>query len=145
MIAKGTDVLIDDKRLDDMSLMYQLCSRTTTGLAELCRAFSDYIKKRGRVVVMDESQDKNMVLDMLALKTKVDDILKQCFKGDGNFKDAAREGFEHFINQRPNKPAEMIAKFVDSKLKTGNKEVTEEELEILMDRLLILFRYIHGE
>ncbi|XP_055346705.1 cullin-4A-like [Paramacrobiotus metropolitanus] len=145
VIAAGTDLLMDEKRMEDLSLMYQLCSRTATGLSELHRAFCDYIKRRGRVIVMDEQQDKDMVPNMLVLKSKTDDILKNCFSSDPNFKDAAREGFEHFINQRANKPAEMIAKFVDSKLKMGNKEVSEEELEMLMDRLLILFRYIHGK
>ena len=145
MIAKGTDALIDSNRTDDMTLMFQLLSRTAQGLQELCRAFCEYIKKRGRVIVMDEAEDKNMVQAMLDLKAKTDSILAVCFRSQPAFKDAAREGFEHFVNQRANKPAEMIAKFVDSKLKTGNKEMTEEQLDALMDRLLILFRYIHGK
>lgn len=32
-----------------------------------------------------------------------------------------QEAFENFINKRPNKPAELIAKFVDTKLRAGNK------------------------
>jgi hypothetical protein len=32
-----------------------------------------------------------------------------------------KESFEHFINQRQNKPAELIAKYVDCKLRAGNK------------------------
>lgn len=38
-----------------------------------------------------------------------------------------------------------IAKFVDSKLRAGNKEATEEELERLLDKIMVLFRFIHGE
>ena len=41
---------------------------------------------------------------------------------------------------RPNKPAELIAKFIDSKLRSGNKEQTEEELEQLLDKVMVLFR-----
>lgn len=93
----------------------------------------------------ETAQEAEMVPEMLKLKLNTDEVLSQCFANDGSFKDAAREGFEHFINQRANKPAEMIAKFVDLKLKAGNKELKEEELEKLMDRLLILFRYIHGK
>ena len=37
-----------------------------------------------------------------------------------------KESFENFINARINKPAELIAKFVDTKLRAGNKEATEE-------------------
>ena len=40
------------------------------------------------------------------------------------------------------RPAELIAKFLDAELRAGNKGQTEEELELLLDRALILFRYI---
>ncbi|CAF4974627.1 unnamed protein product, partial [Rotaria socialis] len=33
------------------------------------------------------------------------------------------------MNQRVNKPAELIAKAVDARLRSGNKEASEEELE----------------
>lgn len=32
-----------------------------------------------------------------------------------------QEAFEYFINVRQNRPAELIAKYIDSKLKPGNK------------------------
>lgn len=37
------------------------------------------------------------------------------------------------------------AKFVDVKLRAGNKEATEEELERLLDKIMVLFRFIHGK
>ena len=52
-----------------------------------------------------------------------------------------KEAFESFINIRQNKPAELIAKFVDSKLRAGNKEASEEELEKLLDKIMVIFRY----
>ena len=36
------------------------------------------------------------------------------------------------------------AKYVDLQLRSGNKEWTDEELEKLMDRVMVLFRFIHG-
>ena len=36
------------------------------------------------------------------------------------------------------------AKYVDSQLKSGNKEWSDEELDKLLDRVMVLFRYIHG-
>jgi cullin 4 len=56
-----------------------------------------------------------------------------------------REAFENFVNQRSNKPAELIAKYVDMKLRAGNKEATEEELEQILDKIMVLFRFIHGK
>ena len=39
----------------------------------------------------------------------------------------------------------VLAKAVDARLRTGNKEASEEELEKILDKLLILFRFIHGK
>lgn len=39
----------------------------------------------------------------------------------GKFLLTFQDAFESFINKRPNKPAELIAKFVDTKLRAGNK------------------------
>jgi cullin-4 len=41
-----------------------------------------------------------------------------------------------------NRPAELIAKFIDSKLRAGNKGTSEEELEGTLDKVLVLFRFI---
>ncbi|KTG42698.1 hypothetical protein cypCar_00040267, partial [Cyprinus carpio] len=39
----------------------------------------------------------------------------------------------------------LPAKYVDSKLRAGNKEATEEELERILDKIMIIFRFIHGK
>lgn len=41
-----------------------------------------------------------------------------------------------------NRPAELIAKFLDDKLRAGNKGTSEEELEGTLDKVLVLFRFI---
>lgn len=38
----------------------------------------------------------------------------------------------------------MTAKHVDSKLRAGNKEATDEELEKMLDKIMIIFRFIYG-
>ena len=83
-----------------------------------------------------------------------------------------QDSFETVVNRRQNKPAELvgkplkrreggrergreggftvnyflyfIAKYVDVQLRSGNKEWSDEELDRLLDRVMILFRYIHG-
>jgi len=66
------------------------------------------LKKTGAGIVMDESRDSTMVQDLLDLKFKLDDIVKDAFKGTENFVNTVKESFESFINQRQNKPAELI-------------------------------------
>lgn len=47
-----------------------------------------------------------------------------------------------FVSCQQNRPAELIAKFLDEKLRAGNKGTSEEELEGILDKVLVLFRFI---
>lgn len=145
ILQKGLDSLLEANRTADLTLLYSLFSRVKNGLAELCQSFNAYIKKRGKTIVIDPEKDKTMVQELLDFKDSMDHIVRNCFGRNEKFTNSLREAFEYFINQRANKPAELIAKFVDSKLRAGNKEATEEELERLLDKIMVLFRFIHGK
>ncbi|XP_076337689.1 cullin 4 [Tachypleus tridentatus] len=145
ILQKGLDQLLEENRISDLSLMYSLFSRVKDGLSELCSYFNQYIKKKGRVIVTNPEKDKTMVQELLDFKDQLDTVVMDCFHKNEKFVYSLKEAFEYFINQRPNKPAELIAKFVDSKLRAGNKEATEEELERLLDKIMVLFRFIHGK
>ncbi|XP_018566633.1 cullin-4B isoform X2 [Anoplophora glabripennis] len=145
ILQKGLDQLLSENRISDLTLLYQLLSRVKNGLTELCTAFNGFIKTRGRTIVIDPEKDKTMVQELLDFKDAMDNIVVTCFNRNEKFSNSLKEAFEHFINQRTNKPAELIAKFVDSKLRAGNKEATEEELERLLDKIMVLFRFIHGK
>jgi cullin-4 len=43
---------------------------------------------------------------------------------------------------RQNRPAELIAKYIDALLRAGNKGASDEELEATLDKVLVLFRFI---
>jgi cullin-4 len=65
-------------------------------------------QKKGRTIVIDPEKDKSMVQDLLDFKDKMDNIVITCFGKTEKFINSVKEAFEHFINQRPNKPAELI-------------------------------------
>ncbi|CAH3951967.1 cullin-4A [Pieris brassicae] len=145
ILSKGLESLMDGPRLHDLTTLYNLFSRVKDGLNELCNHFNAYIKKKGRTIVIEPERDKTMVGELLEFKEQLDNIVTGCFQRNDRFLYSMREAFEFFINQRQNKPAELIAKFVDLKLRAGNKEATEEELERLLDKIMVLFRFIHGK
>jgi cullin-4 len=149
LLQKGLDLMLEQNRVDDLALFYELLCKTRDGPKELCAAFSAYIKKTGRIFVINHDnnpeKDKDMVQQLLDFKDKIDNIILMCFGKNEKFVNVMKESFENFINQRQNKPAEVIAKYVDSKLRAGNKESTEEELERLLDKIMVLFRFIHGK
>jgi hypothetical protein len=56
---------------------------------------------------------------------------------------ALKDAFEKIVNSRDNKPAELIAKFLDAKLRgSGKSELSDSELESRLDQALVLFRFI---
>lgn len=145
ILSKGFDYLMDLNSVTHLALMYQLFARVKTGLENLCEYFGAHVKVRGLTIVEDTEKDKVMVQELLDFKQKLDNLIKEAFNDNQRFVIAMKDAFEHFINKRQNKPAELIAKFIDGKLKTGNKESTEDELERRLDKIMILFRFIHGK
>lgn len=144
-LQKGLTNLLDENRIQDLSLLYQLFSRVRGGVQVLLQHWIEYIKAFGSTIVINPEKDKTMVQELLDFKDKVDHIIDVCFMKNEKFVNAMKEAFETFINKRPNKPAELIAKHVDSKLRAGNKEATDEELEKMLDKIMIIFRFIYGK
>ncbi|XP_041115552.1 cullin-4A-like [Polyodon spathula] len=145
ILQKGLHHLLDGNRITELTLLYQLFSRVKGGLQVLLQHWSEYIKTFGSALVMMPEKDKDMVQELLDFKDKTDQITEACFQKNEKFINSMKESFETYINKRPNKPAELIAKYVDSKLRAGNKEATDEELERILDKIMIIFRFIHGK
>uniref|UniRef100_A0A8C2IDQ0 Cullin-4B n=1 Tax=Cyprinus carpio TaxID=7962 RepID=A0A8C2IDQ0_CYPCA len=145
ILQKGLNNLLDENRIQDLSLLYQLFSRVKGGVQVLLQHWIEYIKAFGSTIVINPEKDKTMVQELLDFKDKVDYIIDVCFMKNEKFVNGMKEAFETFINKRPNKPAELIAKYVDSKLRAGNKEATDEELEKMLDKIMIIFRFIYGK
>ncbi|KAJ3414768.1 Cullin-4A [Chytridiales sp. JEL 0842] len=160
----GFDDLIHENRVEDLHRMYTLFDRCSA-LNELRTSFGNYIvvrlasfdlastgtcltfiskQKSGTVIVNDPARDAQMVEELLNFKKRMDDLLQNSFAKNEAFANTLKESFESFINKRPNKPAEMIAKHVDAVLKTS-KGISESEMESVLDRCLVLFRFIHGK
>lgn len=98
-------------------------------------------EKRGKVIVLNPEKDRTMVQELLDFKAKLDRIVvTKCFLNNDKFAVALKDSFESFINTRQNKPAEMIAKFVYSKLRAGNKGSSEEGLKKLLDKVMVTLR-----
>ncbi|KAL2930597.1 Cullin-4, partial [Bienertia sinuspersici] len=144
ILDKGFMMLMDGSRIDDLQRMYNLFSRVDA-LESLRQAISSYIRKAGQATVMDEEKDKDMVSCLLEFKAALDKIWEESFSKNENFGSTIKDSFEYLINLRQNRPAELIAKFLDEKLRAGNKGTSEEELEGTLDKVLVLFRFIQGK
>ncbi|KAI3466829.1 hypothetical protein Pfo_023492 [Paulownia fortunei] len=144
ILDKGFMMLMDGKRIEDLQRMYMLFSRVNA-LESLRQSLSQYIRRTGQSIVMDEEKDKEMVSSLLEFKANLDRIWEESFYKNESFSNTIKDAYEHLINIRQNRPAELIAKFVDEKLRAGNKGTSEEELEGTLDKVLVLFRFIQGK
>lgn len=153
LLDKGFCAMCDEARKNDIKRCYVVLSRANEHMPsnsdsahELMKMrLMEYVKSVGRCIVMDREKDSEMVQALLDLKSRLDDLILYCFEGAENFNNAINLAFESFVNARENKPAELIAKFIDNILRTGNKGFTEEQLESTLDKALTLFRYIDGK
>lgn len=91
---------------------------------------------------MDPKRDPTMIPSVLALKSKLDAICSDCFLNDEQFLNTLKQSFEAFINSRSNRPAELLAKYFDSKIRSTAKRNNDEDLETTVDKLLPVFRYL---
>ncbi|GAA0171236.1 ubiquitin-protein ligase [Lithospermum erythrorhizon] len=144
ILDKGFNFLMAGNRVSDLQRMYVLFSKVDA-LEALRQALSSYIRRTGQVIVMDEEKDKDMVSGLLDFKASLDIIWEESFFKNEAFSITVKDAFEHLINIRQNRPAELVAKFLDEKLRAGNKGTSEEELEAILDKVLLIFRFIQGK
>ena len=144
ILEKGFESLVAAHCVSDLRRLFALLTRVD-GLEQLRSAFASYIKQTGAELVSKTSEETTMVERLLAFKAQLDELLSDSFDSNQEFTHTLKESCEHFINLRQDKPAELIAKYIDGMLRTGNKGTTEEEVEAKLDRLLVFFRYVNGK
>lgn len=144
VIDKGFADLMEQTRLDDLKNMFGLYG-LVDALPKLRLAFAAHIKRVGTAMVSDPERERQLVEQLLQFKERLDRILNGAFAANEQFGHSLKEAFETFINSRQNRAAELVARFIDAKLRSGNKGTSDEELEETLDKTMTLFRYIDGK
>lgn len=137
------NMLVDDK-YEDLRRMYNLFHRVPNGLSTIREVMTSYLREIGKQLVSDPEKLKDpveFVQCLLNEKDKYDKIITLAFNNDKTFQNALNSSFEFFINLNPRSP-EFISLFVDDKLRKGLKGVSEEDVEVVLDKVMMLFRYL---
>ncbi|XP_043704567.1 cullin-3A-like [Telopea speciosissima] len=137
------NMLVDDK-YEDLGRMYNLFRRVPDGLSTIRDVMTAHIRETGKQLVTDPERLRDpvdFVQRLLDAKDKHDKIISLAFNNDKTFQNALNSSFEYFINLNPRSP-EFISLFVDDKLRKGLKGVSEEDVEIVLDKVMMLFRYL---
>lgn len=137
------NMFVDDK-YEDLGRMYNLFRRVPSGLSIVRDVMTSYIRDTGKQLVTDPDRIKDpvdYVQRLLDLKDKYDKVISLAFNNDKTFQNALNSSFEYFINLNARSP-EFISLFVDDKLRRGLRGVSEEDIEIVLDKVMMLFRYL---
>uniref|UniRef100_A0A0E0ARD4 Cullin family profile domain-containing protein n=1 Tax=Oryza glumipatula TaxID=40148 RepID=A0A0E0ARD4_9ORYZ len=137
------NMLVEDK-YEDLTMMYSLFQRFPDGHSTIKSVMNSHVKETGKDMVMDPERLKDpvdFVQRLLNEKDKYDSIVTTSFSNDKSFQNALNSSFEHFINLN-NRCPEFISLYVDDKLRKGMKEANEEDVETVLDKVMMLFRYL---
>eukprot|EP00027_Filamoeba_sp_ATCC50430_P010543 CAMPEP_0168562902 /NCGR_PEP_ID=MMETSP0413-20121227/12379_1 /TAXON_ID=136452 /ORGANISM="Filamoeba nolandi, Strain NC-AS-23-1" /LENGTH=717 /DNA_ID=CAMNT_0008594377 /DNA_START=100 /DNA_END=2253 /DNA_ORIENTATION=+ len=144
MEHSGIISMLRDDKIEDLKRMYNLFGRVSNGHALMREVMSNFVKETGKALIMDEEKQKEhltLIQSLLDMKDKYDKLLSSAFNNDKLFTQALNQAFEFFINMNPKSP-EFISLFIDEKLKKGLKGVSEEEVDQILDKVMMLFRFI---
>ena len=137
--------LMDGPVLDALKRLYTLL-RKVESIPALKAAFVGYLVRVGEGIVKDESKDKTMVRSLVELHNRAISVVSGPFASASELSYGMKEAFERVVNARTNRPAELIAKYMDKLLKSSaGKGSDEETLLASLDAGLALFQFVRGK
>ncbi|KAK4190560.1 hypothetical protein QBC35DRAFT_74395 [Podospora australis] len=187
MEGSGIRAMIDNDRIEDLSILYQLISRVDKSKSVLKTALQTRVMELGLEIeetlkntdfsnpaaaagaagagadadadeTAEAAGDKaksqplsgpaqqtaaaiKWVDDVLQLKAKFDNLLTTCFDGDLVIESWITKSFRDFVNMFP-RNAEYASLFIDDCLKRGLKGKSDEDVEVVLQKVIVLLRYL---
>lgn len=105
-----------------------------------------YIKQSGLAIVASQENVREpvaFVQQMLDLKKKFDRIITESFKSEKKMQKKLKDAFEEFINV-DSRCASYLASYIDELLKSGLRGATEDDTELQLERVIVIFRYFRS-
>ncbi|KAG6865824.1 hypothetical protein C0991_011443 [Blastosporella zonata] len=145
---------VEIKDLTMLATMYKLFKRVD-GVKFIVSAFRACALKRVESIVKDAAEDEKMVERLLEFKSLADTVINTSFldekvsltsstvttQRNNDFVYALGDAFTNGFKARHNKPAEMIAKFLDRTMRKGQGGISTADYEALLDSALALYRF----
>jgi len=147
MAHSGVVSMLENERAADLKRAYGLFRRVkvpTDGLSMMREIMAKHIKGLGEKLVRDEELGKQPVLyveKLLQLRDKYARVIEGAFDGDKQFYNTLNQSFEFFFNLNQRSP-EYISLFVDEHMRKGVRSTSDEEVDTLLDKVVMLFRYL---
>merc|ERR1719273_2532295 len=145
MENSGVVHMLFHQKLDDLQCMYKLLGRVSEGHKIMAECMSEHLRAKGKALVEETMVTQTnaivYVQNLLDLKDLFDSFLVGSFNSDPYFKKVIQGDFEYFLNIN-NRSPEYLSLFIDDKLKKGVKGLSDAEVEQVLDKAMILFRFL---
>ncbi|XP_050062014.1 cullin-3-like isoform X2 [Aphis gossypii] len=144
MENSGVVHMLKNNKIDDLACMYKLLSRVSDGLKTMSDCVSQYLREIGKSLVQEENINSNAISyiqSLLDLKDRFNFFLVHSFNNDKMFKQMIAADFEYFFNINSKSP-EYLSLFIDEKLKKGVRGLTEIDIELVLDKAMVIFRFL---
>ena len=162
---------ISQRQFDKLALMYSVLKRSPNGHPAMIERLRVHLLETGeKIIQLKKTKTKmkmkmqmqtpatttsatsatttttadtiQVVQQLIAERGMYDEIISRSFHGDKAFANAIQLCFEKVLNSNPATP-EYLSVFLDNTLRKDLKGKTDEEAEVVIDRVMTLFRYLY--
>ncbi|ESN98221.1 hypothetical protein HELRODRAFT_101759 [Helobdella robusta] len=140
----GVVHMLKNNKTEDLDCMFRLFSVVHDGLKTMSDCISAHLREQGKSLITENSNGCNPITyiqSLLDLKDRFDHFLHESFSNDRLFKQMISSDFEHFINLNSKSP-EYLSLFIDDRLRKGVKGMSEQAVETVLDKSMVLFRFL---
>lgn len=145
--ASGCVLMLEQDLMTQLARLYALLSRVPSTLEILRTCVCDHAKKTGLELVAEQEKVKEpmeFVKKLLASRDKYDRVVSEGFRNEKKMQKKLKDAFEDFINL-DSRCASYLVLYLDELLRTGLKGVSEADADILLDKVIVLFRYLQDK
>jgi cullin 3 len=140
----GGMVMLEQDAREDLSRLYRLFSREPETLDKLRKTLKTVVRAHGMQAVQSKdalSKPKQFVTTVVALRTKFQSVVKECFHGDRGCSKTLKEALEYFINM-DTRAAKYLSLYVDDLMRNRVQNSTEQQIQVELDNVISMFRYL---
>ncbi|CAD5233846.1 unnamed protein product [Bursaphelenchus xylophilus] len=143
MTNSGMVFMLTNEKISELRSMYELFRKVPEGVAVMTEFMSSYLRSRGQSLVQENENTNGVqfIQQMIDLKDLFDRFLSESFCNDTVIKQKMQSDFVYFFNLSQKSP-EYLSLYIDDKLKKGLRSVNENDAEQVLDKSMILFKFL---
>ncbi|KRZ16370.1 Cullin-1, partial [Trichinella zimbabwensis] len=150
--------LLQTEKTEDLKRVYDLCLRVDNGLVEVKKSLGAHILSHGKAALENIGEfaitdPKTYVTAILEVYEKFHNLVTDAFRSDYGFVTALDKACSKFINDNKitkkancsSKSPELLARYCDILLKKSPKNPEEAEVESLLNKVMVVFKFIEDK